>query len=708
MNVALIGCGAIASAYADGLAACPALALTCCADLDADNAAALANRYGLTPYTDAGALLAAEDVDLVINLTIHTAHAAVTRICLEAGCHVVSEKPLAMTADEAQSLVTLAEEQGCVLACAPISGWADAQQMAGRLVRDGHIGPVRTATATGNFGRTTEWHPAPQPFLEIGPLYDGAVYPLTVLTTLFGPVERVRTADAALLLDEHAHNGRSFRVDTPDHVTAVLEMADGPLVHLTASAYVPHRTRHFSSLELHGDAGSLYLDDCGNFDGDTDAPLLQVARLGRPYRPFPLPRPPHPLRYASLAVDAARAAERGAAPLASARQAAHVVATLTAVETSADAGGGRPVERCGFDRPEQLPWTQDPFPHPDAHPLAVRGGFAADDRPRSSAPTGGSLSRSHLDPAPTSPPRRRGSQPEAALPSLPPIGFGCSRYRGGSTYVDLGNAMADALAAGIRLFDTAELYGTDAELGALLADGCGLPRERLFIVGKVWNTNHRPDHLRTAAEASLKRLGLEAFDAFLLHNPTAWRHQGPLGDLSRLSHEEATARTFPTTAAGDPARADVDLAETWAAMEGLVEDGRARHLGVCNVDADGLADLCSLSGRTPELVQVECHPYRHPTALIEAAHARGIRVMAHSPLSAPGLLEDETLRQVAGRHDVSTAQVVLRWNVEQGIVPIPSSTNPDHVHANADVFSFSLSDEDRAAIDALHRPDFSR
>ena len=385
-----------------------------------------------------------------------------------------------------------------------------------------------------------------------------------------------------------------------------------------------------------------------------------------------------------------------------------MVATLTAVETSADAGGGRPVERCGFDRPEQLPWTQDPFPHPDAHPLAVRGGFAADDRPRSSAPTGGSLSRSHLDPAPTSPPRRRGSQPEAALPSLPPIGFGCSRYRGGSTYVDLGNAMADALAAGIRLFDTAELYGTDAELGALLTDGCGLPRERLFIVGKVWNTNHRPDHLRAAAEASLERLGLEAFDAFLLHNPTAWRHQGPLGDLSRLSHEEATARTFPTTAAGDPARADVDLAETWAAMEGLVEDGRARHLGVCNVDADGLADLCSLSGRTPELVQVECHPYRHPTALIEAAHARGIRVMAHSPLSAPGLLEDETLRQVAGRHDVSTAQVVLRWNVEQGIVPIPSSTNPDHVHANADVFSFSLSDEDRAAIDALHRPDFSR
>ena len=699
MDVALVGCGSIAAAYADGITAAPSLRLTACADLHADRASAFADTYHVRAYDGVEDLLNAEAADVVVNLTGHFAHASVTRTGLTAGRHVVSEKPLAMTLKDARSLLDLANRQGCILACAPISAWADAQQYAGRLLRDGHIGRVRVATATGNFGRTTEWHPDPESFLRVGPLYDGAVYPLTVLTTIFGPVARVRTADAALLASEHLHDGSRFDVETPDHVTAVLELNDGPLVNLTASAYVPHQTRHFSSLEVHGDEGSLYLDDCGNFDGRTAEPLLQIARLGRPYRPLPLPRPVRPLHYASAVLDVERAVATGSDPYASARQAAHVVAAVEAIETSAETGRPETVPPCGFERPDLLRWTSESNPG-SFHPLAPDSASSthADEPARDTRRNPGLQGAA----------RRDGESHPVGHLRLPPIGFGCSRYRGGSTYVDLGNAMADALATGIRLFDTAELYGTDAELGALLADGCGLPRERLFIVGKVWNTNHRPDHLRAAAEASLKRLGLEAFDAFLLHNPTAWRHQGPLGDLSRLSHAEATARTFPTTTAGDPARADVDLAETWAAMEGLVEDGRARHLGVCNVDADGLAALCSLSGRPPELVQVECHPYRHPTALIEAAHARGIRVMAHSPLSAPGLLEDETLRQVADRHDVSAVQVVLRWNVEQGIVPIPSSTNPDHVHANADVFSFSLSDEDRTAIDALHRPDFSR
>jgi Aldo/keto reductases, related to diketogulonate reductase len=82
--------------------------------------------------------------------------------------------------------------------------------------------------------------------------------------------------------------------------------------------------------------------------------------------------------------------------------------------------------------------------------------------------------------------------------------------------------------------------------------------------------------------------------------------------------------------------------------------------------------------------------------------------MAHSPLSAPGLLDDEALRPIADAHDVSTAQVVLRWNLQHGVVPIPCSTNPDHVHGNADVFGFTLSEDDMAAIDALHQPDFAR
>jgi len=686
MDVAIVGCGEIASAYAEGLSEYPDLPLVATADLERSRAESLAERYGADAFGALETLLAESGADLILNLTIHDAHASVTRACLEAGRHVVSEKPLALDAETARALVDLADREGLVLGGAPISGQADAQQYAARLLRDGHIGPVRMAYAVGNFGRTTEWNPNPEPFLRVGPLHDGAVYPLTVLTTLFGPVTRIRTADVSLLLEEHEHDGRTFTVDTPDHVAATLEMESGTRVQLTASLYVPHQTQHFSSLELHGDAGSLYLDDCGNFDGDTDAPLLQVARLGAPYRPCPVPRRPAPLSYAAAAADAARAVRTGEPPRASGRQAAHLVAVMEAIEACAETGAPVAVDSMEFSAPDLWPWTGATEPRLTVHPLLPGSADTAtttESRPTSDGPDGDAV-------------------------DLPPIGFGCSRYRGGTTYVDLENSMADALAAGVRLFDTAELYGTEATLGGLLDGPLGPPRDRLFLVGKAWNTNHRPEHLRAAAQGSLERLGIDAFDCYMLHWPTAWQHQGPLGDVSRLSHEEAAALTFPTDEAGAPLEADVTLAETWREMEALREDGLTQTLGICNVSRDQLEGLLDRAAVSPAVVQVEWHPYHQPTELVDVAHAQGIRVMAHSPLSAPGLLDDEALRPIADAHDVSTAQVVLRWNLQHGVVPIPCSTNPDHVHGNADVFEFTLSKDDMAAIDALYQPDFAR
>ncbi len=678
MNVAIVGCGHIASAYADGLASYPDLTLTATADLDVSRAQSLADGHEADAYANAEALLADSNAELVVNLTIHDAHADVTRTCLEAGRHVFSEKPLALDPTEARALVERADREGLTLGCAPLCGWADAQQYAARLLRDGHIGSPRVAYATGNFGRMTEWNAHPEPFLRVGPLYDGAVYPLTVLTTLFGPVARIRTADASLLLDEHQHDGRTFTVDTPDHVAAVLEMETGPVVQLTASMYVPYQTQHFSSLEVHGDAGSLYLDDCGNFDGNTDAPPLQVARLGETYRPCPVPRRPAALTYAAAVADVARAARGDRRPRVSGRQAAHLVATISAIEQCAETHTPVDVDAVGFAAPDLLPWTQAAAPHRQSHPLLPN------DTP--AVPVA----------------------PDGARADLPPVGFGCSRYRGGTTYVDLNDSMADALAAGVRLFDTAELYGTEEALGALLDEACGPPRNRLFIVGKAWNTNHRPQHLRAAARDSLERLRLDAFDCYMLHWPEAWQHQEPLSDISDRSHEEATAITFPTDDSGDPLEADVTLTETWQAMGQLVQDGLAHTLGICNVTREELAGVLDLAAVPPAIVQVECHPYHHPTDLIDFAHEHGIRVMAHSPLSAPGLLQDDTLRSIADAHDVSPAQVVLRWNVQHGVVPIPSSTTPEHVHANADVFGFTLSDAQMDAIDALHQPDFER
>ena len=684
MNVAIVGCGHIASAYAEGLSAYPDLSLVATADFKNERAESLAAPHGADAFGDVDALLAGSDADLVLNLTIHDAHAPVTRACLEAGCHVVSEKPLALDAETARGLVDLADRNDRVLACAPISGQADAQQYAARLLRDRHIGPVRMAYAVGNFGRTAEWNPNPEPFLRVGPLYDGAVYPLTVLTTIFGPVTKVRTADASLLLQEHDHDGRSFQVETPDHVAATLEMKGGTLVQLTASLYVPHQTQHFSSLEFHGDAGSLYLGDCGNFDGNPSGPPLQVARLGEPYRPCPIPRRPAPLSYAAAVADAARAASNGATPSASGRQAAHLVATIEAIEACGRKGAPVAVDPVGFSTPDLRPWTGTTAPHRTVHPLLPSSAGTADAT--APAPEG----------------------PNGDAVDLPPVGFGCSRYRGGTTYVDLDDAMADALAAGIRLFDTAELYGTEATLGGLLEGPLGPPRDQLFLVGKAWNTNHRPEHLRAAAQDSLGRLGIDAFDCYMLHWPTAWRHQGPLGDVSRLSHEEAAALTFPSDETGAPLEADVTLAETWQEMEALREDGLARTLGICNVSRDQLTALLDLAAVPPAVVQVECHPYHHPIELIDFAHAQGIRVIAHSPLSAPGLLDDDALRPIADAHNVSTAQVVLRWNLQHGVVPIPSSTNADHVHANARVFGFALDAAEMATIDALHQPDFDR
>ena len=182
----------------------------------------------------------------------------------------------------------------------------------------------------------------------------------------------------------------------------------------------------------------------------------------------------------------------------------------------------------------------------------------------------------------------------------------------------------------------------------------------------------------------------------------------PLDNLNEKSHEEATALTFPTAENGTLLEADVDLETTWRAMETLVERGWTRTLGVSNFERDDLERLLALANVPPAINQIECHPYHPCTELVEFCHERSLRVMAHSPLSAEGLLDDATLQSIAERHGVTTAQVILRWNVQRDVVPIPSSTSTAHIAANLDVFQFALSEDEMARIDALRQPDFSR
>ncbi|WP_256290777.1 aldo/keto reductase [Halobellus inordinatus] len=695
MECAFVGAGAVARKYAAGLAE-SSLELAAVCDLDYSRAETLASVHGATPYADVGELLAAESVPLVVNLTSHAAHADVTEHCLRADRHVFSEKPLALDADRAADLVAMAAEREVALGCAPINHRCDAQRHARSLLGDGRFGPIRLGYAHAHVGRVTEWHDSPGSFLAVGPLYDGAVYPLSLLVSWFGPVERVRRADALDVWPDREEREPS----RPAHVEATVAFESGPVIRLTASLYAPHRSREFNSLELHGDDGSLYLADSGALAAERGT--VSVGGAGRSYVAAPHPSPRRERRYLAGPERLAAGVERGDRSTAGARRAAHVVAVCNAIERAAEDGGPIPVAG---------EWTAPPeteaLSAPPVRPIARHAG-ALDSMSgprRADTSTSGTRRTDALTPgfrqadSDSSPTTR-----DAAI-RLPPVGFGCSRYRDGE-YVDRIESIATALDAGYRLFDSAELYGNESRIGDLL-DSPGAPdREGLFLLSKVWNTNH--EHVAEACEGTLAELGIDALDAYLLHWPDAWAYQGPLSDLASLPPAEQEALTFPTDADGAPETADVSLTETWERMEGLYDRGLTRSLGVCNVSLPQLVTILGSARVPPAIVQVESHPYRPRTDLIEACHARGIRVLAHSPLSAPGLLDEPVLAEIADEHDVSPAAVAVAYHVDRGVVPIPASNDPDHVAANLAAARLRLTDADRDRLATLEDPEFER
>ncbi|WP_251328953.1 aldo/keto reductase [Haloplanus pelagicus] len=659
MECAFVGCGAVAEQYAAGLDASSLSPVAVC-DLDADRAASLAAATGATAYTDLDALLEATDAPLVVNLTSHGAHATVTERALQAGRHVWSEKPLAMEADRARGLLDLAASRGLGLGCAPITPSGENQRLARRALDDGRLGPVRLGYAHAHVGRVTEWHDDPGSFLRVGPLYDGAVYPLTLLVAWFGPVARVRCADATDPWPDREERSP----ERPSHVEATLDFEAGALIRLTASFYAPHRSREFTSLELHGDDASLYLGDAGAQGGDGES-HVSVGREGRHYTTTPLTAPSRRTAYLDGPERLAASVRRGRPARDTARRAAHVVAVCNAIERAADRGEAVAVDAGGVETP---------------------------DRRRVVWGTKGGQDAGVVGP------------PTAAL-RLPPVGIGCSRYRDG-TYVDRRGSIATALDAGYRLLDSAELYGNEARIGDLLAAPGSPDREALFVASKVWNTNH--GHVAEACETTLADLGLDHLDCYMIHWPESWAYTGPLRRLAALPVEKQEALTFPETADGDRDRAEVSLESTWRAMEDLHDRGLAATLGICNVDREMLSDLIEFARVPPAVVQVARNPYRPRTDLVEWCHERGIRVIAHSPLSVPGLLEEPAVREGAAEMGVSPAAAVLAWHVGEGVVPIPGSTDPDHVVENLGAATHRLPEGARERFAALEDPDFER
>jgi len=350
LRIAVVGCGNIADPYAERIATADGLELVAATDVDVERAQAFAGRYGGIAYRTLDELLADDAVDTVVNLTIPTAHAAVTAAALEAGKHVHSEKPLALTYAEAAGLVELAQRRGVRLSSAPATLLGEAQQSAWKLIREGAVGRVRVVYAEANWDRLERWHPDPRGLYAVGPLVDVGIYPLAIMTAIFGPVRRVQ-AYATILEPERTHRqGWTFTLETPDFVVAALELQDGVVARLTASFYVgPSKQR---GLEFHGDEGSLYMPTWAEFDS-----RLELQERGGEYRTVPpLREPYHGIDWSRALTDLAQAIDEDRPHRASGEQAAHLVEVLEAARTSLDHGDAVDV-RSDFPRPAPLEWA---------------------------------------------------------------------------------------------------------------------------------------------------------------------------------------------------------------------------------------------------------------------------------------------------------------------------------------------------------------
>lgn len=352
LRIGIVGAGNIAGQYGEELLAAPEVEVRGVADLLPERAAALAGKLGIRAYTTVDALLADPSVDAVVNLTVQRAHAEVGRAALEAGKHLYSEKPLALRYDEARKLLALASERRLRIACAPASVLGEAQQTAWKLLRDHRVGVVRAAYAECNWGRIEAWHPAPEGFYDTGIMPDVGIYPLSILTTFFGPVRQVLGFGRVVLPERRRKDGQPFHVTVPEFVVAVLALASGTVARLTANWYVEQRHSRQAGMEFHGDEGSIVLSSW--LHGDA---AVELGASGHDLEPAPLVRSAERSVVWSRAVpELARAIAENRPHRAGGEQAAHLVEVMNAISRSVETG--RPIDvTSNFPPPAPMAWA---------------------------------------------------------------------------------------------------------------------------------------------------------------------------------------------------------------------------------------------------------------------------------------------------------------------------------------------------------------
>lgn len=272
--------------------------------------------------------------------------------------------------------------------------------------------------------------------------------------------------------------------------------------------------------------------------------------------------------------------------------------------------------------------------------------------------------------------------------------------------------VGDAVDAGYRHFDCACDYGNEAEVGAglkqVIADG-RCQRDDLWVTSKLWNTYHAAEHVRPACERSLRDLGLDHLDLYLIHFPIPQKF---------VPFEERYPPAWffdPNASSPKVELAPVPVSETWGAMEKLVDDGLVKNIGVCNFSTALLRDLSFHARIQPAVLQVELHPYLTQQKLLRYCREADIAVTGFSPLGAQSyfqlnmaeqgesVLQNPTIMDIAAKHGRTPAQIALRWGVQRGTSVVPKTANQERLRENLAVFDFELSADEVTAIDALDR-----
>ncbi|CAG9789206.1 unnamed protein product [Diatraea saccharalis] len=290
---------------------------------------------------------------------------------------------------------------------------------------------------------------------------------------------------------------------------------------------------------------------------------------------------------------------------------------------------------------------------------------------------------------------------------MPRIGFGTWQ----TSDEELEKAVESALEAGYRHFDAAPVYENEAALGRALKKWIGGDpnrRKELFIVTKLPPGGNRPELVQKWFDASMRDLGLDYLDMYLIHTPFAFEHVP--GDM-HPKHPDGSMRVDFTT----------DLIAVWKEILKLKESGRVRHVGVSNVNEEQLKRLTSVY--KPACLQVEVHVLCQQKDLVAAATKLGISVVAYSPLGSkaladalsaktgreyPDLLKLEAVQRIANSHARTPAQVLLRYTLQRGLAVIPKSTNPERITQNISLWDFALTKEEMLELAALDRGEDGR